>query len=75
MIGFKKVSDYIKDKYQTSAALSQAADSQEPIGKLDVNEHIKNYTEQMPHITGPKAFVLSAPVIIDEPDVPDNTSL
>lgn len=29
----------------------------------------------MPKITGPKAFVISAPVVRDDPDIPDNTSL
>lgn len=28
----------------------------------------------MPQITGPKAYALSCPVIIDEPDIPDNNS-
>jgi hypothetical protein len=41
----------------------------------DIKEHIKTYTEQMPKIAGPKAFALAAPVIRDEPDIPDNTSL
>jgi hypothetical protein len=26
----------------------------------------------MPQITGPKAYALAAPVIRDEPDIPDN---
>jgi len=29
----------------------------------------------MPQVTGPKAFALAAPVIRDEPDIPDNNSL
>ena len=28
----------------------------------------------MPQITGPKAYALAAPVIRDEPDVPDNSA-
>lgn len=26
----------------------------------------------MPQITGPKAYALAAPVVRDEPDIPDN---
>ena len=26
----------------------------------------------MPQITGPKAYALSVPVVVDQPDVPDN---
>jgi len=29
----------------------------------------------MPKITGPKAYSIAAPVIRDEPDIPDNNSI
>jgi hypothetical protein len=38
----------------------------------DIKEHIKIHKESMPQITGPKAFALSVPVVVDQPDVPDN---
>lgn len=45
------------------------------IPTADIKEHIKNHIEQMPQITGPKAYSLAAPVVRDEPDIPDNNSL
>lgn len=43
------------------------------IPSADINDHIKTHIEQMPLITGPKAYSLAAPVIRDEPDIPDNS--
>ena len=40
----------------------------------DIRDHIKNHEEQMPKVKGPKAYALAAPVVVDEPDVPDNSS-
>lgn len=40
----------------------------------DIRDHIKTHCEAMPRVKGPKAFALAAPVVLDEPDVPDNSS-
>lgn len=44
------------------------------IPMADIRDHIKTHKDQMPTVTGPKAFALAAPVVLDEPDVPDNSS-
>ena len=44
------------------------------IPSADIKDHIKTHKQMMPQITGPKAFSLAAPVIRDEPDVPDNSA-
>jgi hypothetical protein len=38
------------------------------IPMADIRDHIKTHIESMPKITGPKAFAVAAPVVIDEPD-------
>ncbi len=42
------------------------------IPMADIRDHIKTHQELMPQVKGPKAFALAAPVVIDEPDIPDN---
>ena len=44
------------------------------IPSADIKDHIKTHIEQMPKIYGPKAYALAAPVIRDEPDIPDNST-
>lgn len=44
------------------------------IPSADIKDHIKTHVQAMPQITGPKAYALPAPVVRDEPDVPDNRS-
>jgi hypothetical protein len=42
------------------------------IPAADIKDHIKTHIELMPQITGPKAYSIAAPVVRDEPDIPDN---
>ena len=42
------------------------------IPAADIKDHIKTHKEAMPQISGPKAYALSVPIVIDTPDVPDN---
>lgn len=71
----KKVSEYIKSIEQHLSEGTDGPDAEDApqlIPFADIKEHIKTHIEAMPRVTGPKAFALSAPVVRDEPDVPDN---
>ena len=71
----KKVSEYIRSiEQQTSETVDTENDDGAPqlIPFADIKEHIKTHLESMPSVTGPKAYALAAPVVRDEPDIPDN---
>lgn len=78
-IGSKKVSEFIK-QIERSKEESPVVEGQEEavappmIPMADIRDHIKTHKDQMPTVTGPKAFSLAAPVVVDEPDIPDNSS-
>ena len=85
-IGSKKVCDFIKQIEKSSITgkepnkESHISENQDEnaapvmIPMADIRDHIKTHKDQMPTVTGPKAFALAAPVVLDEPDVPDNSS-
>lgn len=78
-IGSKKVSEFIK-QIERSKEESPVVEGQEEVAAppmipmADIRDHIKTHKAQMPTVTGPKAFSLAAPVVVDEPDIPDNSS-
>lgn len=67
----KKVSEYIKS-IESSDTVESEEDAPALIPFAEIKDHIKTHLESMPCVTGPKAYALAAPVVRDEPDVPDN---
>lgn len=75
-IGSKKVCDYIRDIEEPPTEVTEGEEAVKPpmIPMADVHDHIKTHKEMMPQVKGVKAFSLAAPVVVDEPDVPDNSN-
>ena len=76
-MGNKKVAEYIElIETQGSSGNDSPIDYNQQIlnnlKDLDLKGLATNHKNLMPKITGPKAYAIPAPLIRDEPDVPDN---